>query len=197
MTASNSTKAEDRKLVLRAQAGDGLAFDELVRRHQDLIFNLLRRLGVRQQDAEDMLQDIFIKAYRSLQRFNLKSAFSTWLYSIALNEWRSWQRSRKRRRLLPFLTGSGPGDAEDGPELEPPDPGPGPEEVVHRRLQLERVEKLLERMHPALREALVLRDIQELEYQEISQLLGVPIGTVKSRINRARGFLAKKMENRG
>lgn len=194
MAASNQTKAPDKELVRQAQGGDGTAFDELVRRHQDLIHNLLRRLGVRQQDAEDLMQEVFIKAWRSLKRFNYDAAFSTWLYSIALNEWRSFRRTVSRRRLLPFLTSFGSGNAEEGAELEPPEQGPGPEEITHRHLLMERIEQLMQQMHPSLRAAMVLRDIQDLDYLEISQIMGAPIGTVKSRINRARSFLAKRLE---
>jgi RNA polymerase sigma-70 factor, ECF subfamily len=194
VSASNQQITSDYELVKLARNGDGTAFDQLVGRHQNLIHNLLRRLGVPTQDAEDLLQETFIKAWRSLQRFNFEAAFSTWLYSIALNEWRSFRRKNNRRRLLPFPTGKGSGTDEVGPQLEPPDLAPGPAQITHDRMLMERIEKLMEDMHPALREAMVLRDIQELDYLEISRIIGSPIGTVKSRINRARSFLAKRLE---
>jgi len=194
VSASNQQIRSDNELVRKAQQGDGAAFDQLVMQHQNLIHNLLRRLGVPAQDAEDLLQETFIKAWRSLKRFNYEAAFSTWLYSIALNEWRSFRRKNTRRRLLPFPAGKGSGTDDEGPQLEPPDLTQGPEQITHNRMLMERIELLMEKMHPVLREAMVLRDIQELDYLEISKIIGSPIGTVKSRINRARSFLAKRLE---
>jgi RNA polymerase sigma-70 factor, ECF subfamily len=194
VSASNQQIVTDNELVKQAQDGNGVAFDQLVERHQNLIHNLLRRLGLPAQDAEDLLQETFIKAWRSLQRFNFEAAFSTWLYSIALNEWRSFRRKSSRRRLLSFPTVKGSGTDIEGPMLEPPDLGRGPAQITHDRMLMERIERLMEKMHPALREAMVLRDIQELDYLEISRIIGSPIGTVKSRINRARSFLAKRLE---
>ena len=96
--------------------------------------------------------------------------------------------------MLPFPTGKGAGSDTEGPQLEPPDLDPGPAQITHGRMLMERIERLMEQMHPVLREAMVLRDIQELDYLEISKIIGSPIGTVKSRINRARSFLAKRLE---
>ena len=170
----------DRDLVKAAAAGDRTAFDELVRRHQGQIVNLARAMTASDADVDDIAQEVFVRVWRGLAQFRGESAFRTWLYGIALNVIRT---HRGRRSKLRRLFWSAPADSEGDPVEEARDEGTGIEQKLMLRDAIDRALRML----PAeLRDALVLRDVQGLEYREISETLGVPLGTVESRIFRAR-----------
>lgn len=168
----------DRGLVDAAAAGDREAYDELVRRYQAPIVNLVRALTGGDTDAEDLAQEAFVRAWRGLRRFRGDSAFRTWLYGVTVNVVRTHYGRRKRFRRLFWVGG---GETEGGPE--PADPDTGIEDALVMRNAIDRA---LAALPPDLREAVTLRDVQGLEYREIADVLGVPIGTVESRIFRAR-----------
>lgn len=170
----------DRDLVKAAAAGDRDAFDELVRRYQGPIVNLARAMTASDADVDDIAQEVFVRVWRSLAKFRGDSAFRTWLYGIALNVIRT---HRGRRSKLRSLFWSAPADSEVDPVEEARDEGTGIEQKLMLRDAIDRALKMLPE---ELRGALVLRDVQGLEYREISETLGVPIGTVESRIFRAR-----------
>lgn len=164
----------DRALVEAAAAGSRDAFDELMCRHQVAIFNLIRVLAIRGADADDLAQEVFVRAWKGLRRFRGESSFRTWLYRVALNVART-ERARQRS-LLRWLRPVG-----DAPEIASGDP------PVDRILAArEAVEYALRSLPDDLRTAVTLRDLQGLEYREIATILNVPIGTVESRIFRAR-----------
>lgn len=165
----------DRALVDAAAAGSREAFDELVRRHQAAIVGLARVLTSGRGDAEDLAQEVFVRAWKSLRTFRGNSAFRTWLHRVAINVVRSSQS--RTGRLLQIFTGSA-GEAPDVPSRDEP------VDAALARRQV--IEQALTALPEELRVAVTLRDLQGLDYREIADLLGVPIGTVESRIFRAR-----------
>lgn len=178
----------DAELVRAAAAGDRDAFDQLVRRHQGAIVNLARAMTGGAPEAEDLAQETFIRAWKGLGRFRGESLFRTWLHGIALNVIRT-HRGRLARLRLMFFSPS-------------PDTGDGPlerasvDDRVEGTLALRQgIDRALAQLPDELRAALVLRDVQGLEYREIADALGVPIGTVESRIFRARQRLRPLLEH--
>jgi RNA polymerase sigma-70 factor (ECF subfamily) len=178
----------DRTLVAEAAAGSRVAFDELVRRYQVPIHNLVRILTRGDAESEDLVQEAFVRAFRGVARFRGDSSFRTWLYRIALNVVKS-HLGRRGRRLA---SGPLPSDDEDGErEIERVPSGEDLEAAVARRQLIDRA---LAALPEELRTVIMLRDVQGLEYQEIAALTGVPIGTVESRIFRARQRLRPMLE---
>lgn len=168
----------DAELVAAAGEGDGDAFEALVRRYQGRIIGLARGYTRNPADAEDLAQDVFVRLFRSLRRFRGDSLFRTWLYTVALNVVRSHHASRGRRE--PVWGDSG-ADAERA--FDPPDGAPDAEITFARR---EAIERALRELPPDLREAVMLRDVHGLDYREIAEATGAPMGTVESRIFRGR-----------
>jgi RNA polymerase sigma-70 factor (ECF subfamily) len=170
----------DTELVEAAAAGDREAFDDLVRRYQGQIVNLARAMTASDADADDVAQETFVRVWRALPKFRGESAFRTWLYGIALNVART---SRGRQSRLTRVFWSAPPDQERDPVDQARDAAPAIDETIMMR---DGIDRALRQLPAELREALVLRDVQGLEYREIADTLGVPIGTVESRIFRAR-----------
>lgn len=167
----------DRELVKAAAAGSREAFDELVRRHHAAMLTLARVLTGGRQDADDLAQEVFVRAWRSLRGFRGDSAFRTWLHRVAINVVRTSQAKQGRLRRL-FVSR----ERDDAPfdvaaEDEPIDA------TLARRQAIDRA---LAALPDELRLPVTLRDVQGLDYREIAALLEVPIGTVESRIFRAR-----------
>ena len=172
----------DRALVAAAQAGDADAVEALVRRHQARIFNFALALTANGADAEDLAQETFIRAFRGLRRFRGESSFRNWLYRIAANAARTRRGDQARR--APVWEARVEADALAERHLASPDPGV--ERTVMYRQALDRA---LASLPGQLRAAVVLRDVEGLEYREIAAALGIPMGTVMSRIFRARRLL--------
>jgi RNA polymerase sigma-70 factor, ECF subfamily len=170
---------DDADLVRAAAGGDRDAFDELVRRHQSAIVNLARAMTGGREDAEDLAQEVFIRAWKGLGRFRGESQFRTWLHGIALNVIRT-HRGRLARLRAMFFT------RPAGAEHDPVDSAAVDDRVDDALALRQRIDRALAQLPATLREALVLRDVQGFEYREIAEALGVPIGTVESRIFRAR-----------
>jgi RNA polymerase sigma-70 factor, ECF subfamily len=170
----------DRDLVKAAVAGDRDAFDDLVRRYQGQIVNLARAMTASDTDVDDIAQEVFVRVWRSLAGFRGDSAFRTWLYGIALNVIRTHRGRRSKLRAL-FWTASADSDVDLIEQARDQDPG------IEQQLVLrDAIDRALRSLPDELRAALVLRDVQGLEYREIAETLQVPIGTVESRIFRAR-----------
>ncbi len=185
------TPAEDGPLVERAKSGDLDAFDLLVRRHQDRLVNALWRMTGNEHDARDLAQDAFLSAWRALPRFTGESRFSTWLYAIAANAARSRGRHLAVvRRVTPVSIDAG---GPDGNPREFAAAGGAPDAPAERREAIERAQAALDTLEPELREAIVLREIEGLDYAAIARIQEVPLGTVKTRIHRARLDLREKM----
>ena len=169
----------DRELVDAAARGSREAFDELVRRHQGAIVNLARALTAGDPDAEDLAQEAFVRAWKSIRSFRGDSSFRTWLHHVAVNVIRT-HRSRRSRWRRFFARPADPGQ-----------PDPAETAAVDARIEetlatREAIDRALAQIPDELREAVVLRDVQGLEYREIAEALGVPVGTVESRIFRGR-----------
>jgi RNA polymerase sigma-70 factor (ECF subfamily) len=165
----------DRALVEAAAGGDRDAFDQLVRRHQSAMLGLCRALAGGGGDAEDLAQEVFVRAWKSLRTFRGDSSFRTWLHRVAINVSRT--HHMHRGKLMRLFRSPLPHE-EDPPEAV--------EAIDTRLARRDLVERALATLPPELREAVTLRDLQGLDYKEIAQTLDVPIGTIESRIFRAR-----------
>lgn len=176
---------DDGHWVRRARAGDAGAFEHLVVRYQRRIFNLALRLLGSRADAEDATQEAFVRAFASLASFRGESRFGTWLYRVAVNACHDLLRRRQREH--PGGTEPAPATPRGAAEAS------GPERVAERaevRLLLERA---LAELPVEYRAAVVLRDLHDLSYEEIAHVLGVAVGTVKSRIHRGRRWLRLRL----
>lgn len=175
-----TSQRSDDELVRRAKAGDLTAFDALVARHYGHVFALAFHLLGNADDAADATQDAFLKAFEQLSQFRGDAAFSTWLYRITINTCRDLQR---QRRPTPF---SQLNEEDDEAIAILQDPQPDPEEMWQRQEQREAVQKVLASLPEEFRQVILLCDLQGLTYAEAAAVLGVPEGTIKSRLHRAR-----------
>ncbi len=179
----------DGDLVDRFQHGDGRAFDEIVRRYQDKVYTLCRRWLDDVQGAEETAQDVFIALYRSLPGFRGEAQLSTWVFKVTLNHCKNHRLYRSRRGYRRHETIGGPPE-DDGPERQIADEGSGTDAKVHRSEAESLVTHALAQLDEEHRQILLLRDVEDLPYEEIGDILDLPRGTVKSRIHRARAELA-------
>jgi RNA polymerase sigma-70 factor (ECF subfamily) len=179
----------DRGLVEAAAGGDRDAFDELVRRYQGVIVGLARSLTAGNVDAEDIAQEVFVRAWRSLPRFRGESTFRTWLHRIAINVVRSHHGRLARLRRLFQLPSS-----DRSAEVDQIEAAPDRQDLEEHLLLRDAIDRALATLPEELRLAVVLRDVQGLDYREIADTLGVPLGTVESRIFRGRQRLRPLLE---
>ena len=180
-------------LVRRCLAGDAGAWEEIVRLHSRRIYNLCYRFTNSPDDAQDLTQDVFIKVYRTLASYDVeKGAFSTWLSTLARNLLVDHFRRSKQDRITDSIDASAR-EEEDSLSLSErlQDHGPSPDDRLASKETQKLVQAALARLSPELREAVILRDLQDMDYKEIASTLRVPEGTVKSRINRGRMELAR------
>jgi RNA polymerase sigma-70 factor (ECF subfamily) len=183
------------ELVKKAKAGDRAAFDALVRSCARNIFNLCLRLTGNRASAEDIAQEAFINAYKSIGGFGQKSPFAGWVYRIAMNAWKNRVRYEKRRFFFKHDSLDEAMETEDGQmQKQLPDDGPGPEEMLEKKQKSERIRRAMDSLGEDAKAMIVLRDIEELSYEEIAQATGAALGTVKSRIARARDALRIKLQ---
>jgi RNA polymerase sigma-70 factor, ECF subfamily len=194
-----STKAQevafDQLLVDRFKQGDQSAFEQMVTRYWDRIYAMVNQLLRNPQDAEEVTQDAFIRAHRGLVNFRGESAFSTWLYQIATNlarnrYWYWWRR--RRDKTISFDQPLSADKETTLVEVFPADMET-PEDATVTQEFVNRIAECMNRLSPKHREILVLRNVQNLSYEEIAEILGISVGTVKSRIARARESLRAKM----
>ena len=189
-------QAQSLALVRRCLAGEAQAWEDIVRLHNRRIYNLCYRFTGSMDDAQDLTQEVFIKVYRTLESYDLgKGGFSTWLTTMTRNLLVDHYRASKQERLTDPLE-SGNDEEQEGPTLAEKlaDTGPSPEVRMHQQDTQKVVQQALNRLSPELREAVVLRDLQDLDYRDIAKVLRVPEGTVKSRINRGRTELARLLK---
>ena len=170
---------DDRELIEAALKGNSAAFGELVRKYQDRLYNTIAHLIGSSEDAKDVVQDAFVKAFVKLETFEHSCAFYTWLYRIAFNT--AMSRQRRRRPTESIDRGCGHDCGHD-----PPDHGPAPGDRLEREELAEQVRAALHRLSDDHRTVLVLRDIDGCDYETIGEILDLPLGTVRSRIHRAR-----------
>ena len=197
----SASDAGDEQLVTQALEGNTEAFEILVQRYQDRMYNLLRRMSRSDSDAEDLTQETFLKAYRALTHFRRGSQFYTWLYRIAVNTALSRGRQTSRRNevmgaSLDAPVGHGPSDEGSamGHTLADPDaidPSAGLEQQQLRQ----RVQEGLQQLDPEYRSVILLRDMEGLEYEEIMETLELSRPALKSRLHRARAELARILKD--
>jgi len=176
-----------RSLVSRCLSGDEAAWEELVRQHTRQVYGLCYRFTGSGAEAQDLTQEVFLRVFRTLRTFrSTEGSFGTWLARVARNLLIDHYRRTRQERVtdpieeqLPMLEGKGATASER------------PDHAVAGREASEILQAALQRLSPDLREAVILRDLQEMEYREIAEVLGIPEGTVKSRINRGRAELAR------
>jgi RNA polymerase sigma-70 factor, ECF subfamily len=176
----------ERQLVDAARRGDHRAFEALVLKYQDRIFRLIQRMVGGSDAADDLAQEVFIRAYRSIGDFKGESSLYTWLYKIALNLCRNHYRTRGRRPVHEELE---EGDGATGLEAG----GGSPEDEVFRREFWQQLRRGLDELPDEQREAVVFCDLEGMSYEEMAEVMGVPIGTVRSRIYRGRRALQERL----
>ena len=188
--AADQTNPSDAHLIDRAQHGDQSAFGELVVRYQDRVYNTCYRMCHNHADALDLTQSAFLKALEALPRFEARAGFFTWLFRIAVNLTLSYRRKQGRRPVLSLR------HFDDGRQHEPAAPTgtTDPSKEVAQAELRRRLEGALDRLDDEFRAAVVLRDVEGLDYAAIAEILEVPVGTVKSRIHRGRLALREFLE---
>ena len=185
--AASLSSNPDLDLAERHRYGDAEAFEEIYHRFATMVFNLALRMAGTVEEAEDLTQEIFLRIYRHLAKFNGRSTLKTWIYRITLNHC----RSKLGRRKVPTRPLA---EENDGEGAELVDERRGPEEDALARDASRRVARALRGLKPRFREAVVLRDLEGLSYEEIAEVLEIRIGTVRSRIARGRDRLRKILE---
>jgi RNA polymerase sigma-70 factor (ECF subfamily) len=185
-----SNQSSDKKLVKRVQKGDKGAFDLLVLKYQHKIVNLVMRYVRDPELALDITQEAFIKAYRALPRFRGDSAFYTWMYRIAVNTAKNHLAAQRRRPMDVELDLQDPEQYDLHAKLKETDT---PEGVSLSNELKETVERAIAALPEDLRTAIILRELEGMSYEEIAQTMECPVGTVRSRIFRARDAIAKKI----
>ena len=183
------TRDEEKRIIASVIAGDTQSFELLVLEHQSKVYNLALKMVGNEQDALDISQDAFIKAFRSLGSFRGDSKFSVWLYRLTSNLCLDHLRAKKRNNVV-SLTMYSP-EEEEPEELEIPDERYSPEKLFDKKELQQNLSSALEELPPEQKEILLLREVSGLSYEEIAQSLGLEPGTVKSRIFRARKNLCK------
>lgn len=179
----------DEDLILAFQQGDVAAFEEIVRRYRDPLFNFVVRLLGDAFFSEDVVQETFLRVYRNKHRYHQVAKFSTWIYTIASNLAKTELRRRKVRNFFSISS-----KGEDEKDYDLVDTGQDIERQVDGLIKGEMILKEINALPYHFKEAVLLRDIQDLSYEEISQILNVPLGTVKSRVNRGRSRLQKRLQ---
>ena len=191
--AGKNRRDNDRELVRRAQKEDKEAFEELVRRHQARVFAVAGGILRNKEDVEDIAQQVFLKAYFSLKRFDQRAAFSTWLYKITVNECWDLLRKRKVRPLLYEADLSEEQARQYGASEEREEQAQDVSERLEKRQELER---LLDCLEERDRTMLVLKEVQGFSVEEIAEVLGINGNTVKVRLFRARQRITERLRRR-
>lgn len=178
-----TAKKIDHDLFHRVKDGDMVAFNELVNRYKDRLMNVIGRMPLNQEETEDIIQDTFLRVYQHRDAFDFKHCFSTWIYTIALNLARNELRKKKKFKFFDIF------------------------DLQNKEVEVAVEAKIPSNLGPVLQEAIaslpekyktafLLRDIDEMPYEEIARILSIPLGTVKSRVNRARSILRDKLKPR-
>lgn len=180
------------EMIKLCQNGDRSAFNELVEQYQNQVVNIAYSMLSDREDAYDAAQEVFVRIYRSIGGFKGKSSLSTWIYRIVSNVCNDILRKRQRQaNIISINTARGNEDEQHEMELE--DSSPTPEECMELSEQQRLVREALAELNDKYREIITLFDIEEMRYEEIAEILKCPVGTVKSRLNRARAELKKKL----
>jgi RNA polymerase sigma-70 factor (ECF subfamily) len=183
----------DHELIEATRNGDEAAFGEIVSRYKGQLTNYLYRMLGDYDESVDLAQESFVRVFFAIERYHSGYAFSTYIYRIATNLAISEIRKRKRRRLL-SLTGLYQFDSESDAEYQPPDERPHPEDSLVSDELRRTIGKAISALPERYRAPIILREIEERSYEEIAEILGLGLGTTKSRISRGRGILRKRLE---
>lgn len=192
--AKTAGAADDRELVRLAQAEDKAAFEELVRRHQHRVFAVAGGILRRREDVEDIAQQVFVKAYFSLKRFDQRAAFSTWLYKITVNE--CWDLLRKKK-VRPLVYESDLSEDQARQYSVSGETGHPAPDVSEKLADRQRVERLLEGLEERDRLMLILKEVEGFAVEEVANILGLNANTVKVRLFRARRRIVNLARKRG
>ena len=176
-------KQRDHELMRRVQNGDMVAFNKIANKYKDRLMNVVYRMLSSHQEAEDIVQETFLRVYQHRDSFDFRHCFSTWIYTIALNLARNELRKRKRFKFFDIFDMKG-NEQEISVEMSIPTNLP------------QALEKAIEGLPEKYKLAFILRDVQELPYDEVAKVMNIPLGTVKSRVNRARAILRDKLKPR-
>lgn len=186
------SKLSDEELIYRFQRDDYQAFNEIVNRYKNKLVNFIFRYTGNRDDAEDYAQDTFLKLYKSKHLYREIAKFSTWFYTIALNTVKTNIKKKSKYSSISISDF----DPENDKDYDLKSDDSGPEEIVNSNLEIELIQNAINSLDDAFREIIVLRDIEDLEYDEIAKITGLPLGTVKSRINRGREKLKNILSNK-
>ena len=198
MKNSDGPAGEDALLVRAFQGGDRTAFDKLVTKHKDRIFNVCYWFLGDYQEADDTAQDTFIKVYRSLGKFRLESAFSTWAFRIAVNACKNKLKSAAFKKKKRTISLDNPGGHPDSGVTDVfPDRAASPSDQLEQKERIGQIRECINALAPEHREVITLRDLEGLSYGEISEVAGISLGTVKSRLARARTDLKNRLGHMG
>jgi RNA polymerase sigma-70 factor, ECF subfamily len=192
--ASSAGATNDRELVSRAQRGDKEAFEELVQRHQHRVFAVAGGILRRREDVEDIAQQVFLKAYFSLKRFDQRAAFTTWLYKITVNE--CWDLLRKKK-VRPLVYESDLSEEQARQVIAAEEKGGGGPDISDSLEARQRVERLLEGLDERDRLMLILKEVEGFSVEEIADVLDLNANTVKVRLFRARRRILNRVRKRG
>lgn len=190
---SAAADADDQRLIESLRAGNEQAYEELLARFQQPVYTLSLRLLNDEGEASDVVQEVFLKVFRNIGTFRGQSSLKTWIYRITINEAHNARRWFFRHRRREIELDTDPGEARSWKETIA-DGSRSPFEVAFDHEQASIIEAALKRINPVFRSAVVLRDITDLSYEEISDILGVSLGTVKSRILRGREALREELK---
>jgi RNA polymerase sigma-70 factor (ECF subfamily) len=176
----------DAECVRRVQRGETDAFETLIRRHEKTIFNLVYRMLGDTEEAAEVSQEVFLSAFRAAGQFRGDANFSTWLYRIAINHASTRRKTlnSRQRKVVPI---------ESADSLH--DPEPGPLEILEQQEIREKVQFALNQLEPEDAAVILLRDLQDVPYNEVAHVLEIPVGTVKSRLHRARQALKSRLRS--
>ena len=185
------TDLKERDLIRKAKQGDMHAFEELILKHEKIVYNVALRMMNHGEDAKDISQEVFLKAYRSLSNFDERSAFSTWLYRITHNT--CIDEMRKRKGKQSYSLEEELENEEGSMQRQIADEGDTPEESLLREEQKSEILQALDNLSAEHKAAIILRDVKGLSYEEIAEILELSLGTVKSRISRGRNQLKNEI----
>lgn len=189
-----SPKEEDTALVKAFLAGEKGAFDNLVLKHQDRVFNLCYRFLGEYEEASDCAQEAFVKVYMSLKKFRFDASFTTWLYRITVNACKNRFLSKEYRYSKKIIRLNNPQDSENGAgSIDLEDESLSPRASLEREEKNMLIQKAIDSLPEEQKAVVILRDIEGVSYEEISNITGQNLGTVKSRLSRARESLREKL----
>ena len=191
MQLESEKKQREHELISRARAGDQKAFESLLKQYKSLVYAIMLKMVHNPQEAEDLTQEAFMKAFHAIRAFNEEYAFSTWLMKIATNNCIDFLRKKK---LKTYSIDQPIQHKDEEIQIELPASDPTPERQLLTDEQTRIIQQAIEELPPLYRHVILLRHQEEKSYEEIAEILDVPIGTVKARIFRAREMLNKRIK---